>query len=151
MPSLVFHFLLLLVQKQPPEVLYKTRCSEKFHKIHRKTPVPKFIKKETLAQVFSCEFCEISKNIFFTEHLRATASVSSLYVFCLKHSPLLIWDIIQLPGAYCERLFVVALLIASNYWLFYLSKSLTKISCAKAKWVTLINCTVSLTKALSFN
>ena len=24
-----------------------------------------FIKKETLAQVFSCEFCEISKNIFF--------------------------------------------------------------------------------------
>ena len=31
--------------------------------------------KETLAQVFSCEFCEISKNIFFTEHLRPTASV----------------------------------------------------------------------------
>ena len=32
-----------------------------------------FVKKEALAQVFSCEFCEISKNIFFTEHL-ATAS-----------------------------------------------------------------------------
>ena len=29
-----------------------------------------FIKKEALAQVFSCEFCEISKNTFFTEHLR---------------------------------------------------------------------------------
>ena len=29
-----------------------------------------FIKKETLAQVFSCEFCEIFKNTFFTEHLR---------------------------------------------------------------------------------
>ena len=28
-----------------------------------------FIKKETLAQVFSCEFCEISKNTFFIEHL----------------------------------------------------------------------------------
>ena len=28
-----------------------------------------FIKKETLAQVFSCEFCEISKNTFFTEHI----------------------------------------------------------------------------------
>ena len=26
-----------------------------------------------LAQVFSCEFCEISKNTFFTEHLGATA------------------------------------------------------------------------------
>ena len=34
-----------------------------------------FIKKETLAQVFSSEFCEISKNTLFTEHLRATASV----------------------------------------------------------------------------
>ena len=34
-----------------------------------------FIKKETLAQVFSCEFCEISKNTFFAEHLRKTASV----------------------------------------------------------------------------
>ena len=37
--------------------------------------VKSFIKKETLAQVFSYEFCEISKNTFFTEHLRATASV----------------------------------------------------------------------------
>ena len=25
-------------------------------------------------QVFSCEFCEISENIFFTEHLLGTAS-----------------------------------------------------------------------------
>ena len=31
-----------------------------------------FIKKETLAQVFSCEFCKVSKNIVFIEHLRAT-------------------------------------------------------------------------------
>ena len=29
-----------------------------------------FIKKETLAQVFSCELCETSKNTFFIEHLR---------------------------------------------------------------------------------
>ena len=33
-----------------------------------------FIKKETRAQVFSFEFCKISKNLFFTEHLWATAS-----------------------------------------------------------------------------
>ena len=44
-----------------------------------------FVKKETLAQVFSCEFCEISKNTFLQntsgrlllfiviEHLRMTA------------------------------------------------------------------------------
>ena len=30
----------------------------------------KVFEKETLAQVFYCEFCEISKNTFFTEHLR---------------------------------------------------------------------------------
>ena len=28
-----------------------------------------FIEKETLTQVFSCEFCEILKNTFFIEHL----------------------------------------------------------------------------------
>ena len=45
-----------------------------------------FIKRETIAQVFSCEFCEISKNTFFlTEHLRATAST---YV---KHSSYCTW------------------------------------------------------------
>ena len=34
-----------------------------------------FIKKETLAQVLSCEFCEIFKNTFSTEHLQTTASI----------------------------------------------------------------------------
>ena len=42
-----------------------------------------FIKKETLAQVFPCEFCEIFKNTFFTEHLWTTASVKTK----LKSSP----------------------------------------------------------------
>ena len=31
-----------------------------------------FIKKETLAQVFSGEFCKISNNTFFREHLWMT-------------------------------------------------------------------------------
>ena len=35
-----------------------------------------FIWKETLAQVFSCEFCDIFKNTFFTEHLRPVASMT---------------------------------------------------------------------------
>ena len=30
---------------------------------------------EVSGGLFSCEFCEISKNTFFTKHLRATASV----------------------------------------------------------------------------
>ena len=33
-----------------------------------------YIKNEALAQVLSCEFCEISKNIFFPEHFWMTAS-----------------------------------------------------------------------------
>ena len=37
-----------------------------------------FINKETLAQVFSCEFCKISKNTLLTEHLWATASEEHL-------------------------------------------------------------------------
>ena len=36
--------------------------------------------KKSLAQLFSCEFCKISKNTFFTEHLRTTASASLDYV-----------------------------------------------------------------------
>ena len=35
-----------------------------------------FIKKESLAQVFSCEFCEISKNNFFYRTPPAAASES---------------------------------------------------------------------------
>ena len=33
-----------------------------------------FIKKETQAQVFSCDFCEFSKNTILTEFLPAAAS-----------------------------------------------------------------------------
>ena len=39
------------------------------------------LKKKTLAQVFSCGFCDISKNTFFTENLRATDSVSNSSYF----------------------------------------------------------------------
>ena len=48
-------------QKQPPEVFCK------------KSGLQLYLKK-ALAQVFSCEFCEISKNTNFTEQLLATAS-----------------------------------------------------------------------------
>ena len=34
-----------------------------------------FINKETLAQVFSCEFCEIFKNVFFLRTLQVAVSV----------------------------------------------------------------------------
>ena len=35
-----------------------------------------FIKKVTLVQIFSCQFCKTSKNTFFTEHLWTTTSES---------------------------------------------------------------------------
>ena len=43
-----------------------------------------FIQKETSAQVFSCELCKISNNIFFTENVWATASTFLPVVSALK-------------------------------------------------------------------
>ena len=43
-----------------------------------------FIKKETLAQVFSCEFCEI-----FEEHLQTTASIVVVVSHLVYHDSLL--------------------------------------------------------------
>ena len=46
-----------------------------FQQSYRPQPC-NFIEKESLAGVFSCEFCEISKSTYFTEHLWATALIS---------------------------------------------------------------------------
>ena len=42
-----------------------------------------FIKKETQAQMFSIEFCEIFKNTLFTEHIRTTTSFTC-FITCLS-------------------------------------------------------------------
>ena len=58
-------------------VLYKKGVLKDFTKLtvkHLRPEACNFIKKETLAKVFSCEFCEIFKNSIFTEHFQATAS-----------------------------------------------------------------------------
>ena len=44
-----------------------------------------FIKNETLAQVFSSEFGEISKNTFFAGHLQTTASAEYTYYFLISN------------------------------------------------------------------
>ena len=59
------------VRKSLEKIYWKKRVS-KFILI--KNPACIFIKENTLTQVFPCEFCEIFKSTFFTEHLRATAS-----------------------------------------------------------------------------
>ena len=60
-------------QKQPPEVFCEKGVLRNFTKFSGKhlcqscqPQACNFIKKETLAQAFSCKFCEISKNIFFS-------------------------------------------------------------------------------------
>ena len=50
------------------------RCSYKFRKFQRKTSVTEPLKRETLAEVFSCEFREISKNTFFHRTPQVVAS-----------------------------------------------------------------------------
>ena len=50
--------------------------------LYDRDQVCNFIKKETLAQVFFCEFCKIPKNTFFTEHFRATASIDGKLHSC---------------------------------------------------------------------
>ena len=82
----------LTLKKQPPEVFCKKKCSyrniTKFTGEHLCQSL--FFNKVTglgpLEQVFSCEFCEISKKIFFTEHLWATASNISNFVVHEKQS-----------------------------------------------------------------
>ena len=53
----------LKLQKQPPELFYKEVVCKNFAKFTGKHLCQSlFIKKETLAQVFSCEFCKIFNN-----------------------------------------------------------------------------------------
>ena len=51
-------------------------CDRASFLISCRAQVCDFIKKEAVAQAFSCKFCEFSKNTFFTEHLRAIAPES---------------------------------------------------------------------------
>ena len=61
----------------------------KISQISRKTPVPEslfqycnVIKKEALAQVFSCEFCETFQSTYFEENLQTN------YCFCTYSPPI---------------------------------------------------------------
>ena len=62
----------------------KTPVSESLFLIKLQT-----LEQVTLAQVFSCEFCEIFKNTFFTEHFWTTASKKGLLEEYLEHCEIL--------------------------------------------------------------
>ena len=58
-----------------------------------------FIKKETPAQVLSCEFCEIFKNTFFYRTLPVAASVDALHHFSFK-------EILRIQPEYVPLIFL---------------------------------------------
>ena len=63
-----------MLGKQPPELFCVKGVLRNFTKFTGKHLCQSlFFKKETLVQLFSCEFCETSKNTFFTEHLWTTS------------------------------------------------------------------------------
>ena len=57
-----------LCRSSRPEVFCKKDVLRNFAKFTRNYLYQRLFKKETLAQAFSYEFCEISKNTFFIEH-----------------------------------------------------------------------------------
>ena len=56
-----------------------------------------FITKKTLAQVISCELCEIFKNIFFYRTLLVTAFVFFLLLYYMKY-----WKLLPLEEFFFE-------------------------------------------------
>lgn len=58
------------------------RCSRKFRKnrslFFNKVVTKTLLQKHIPTEMFPYEFCELLKGIFFTEHFRATASVTNL-------------------------------------------------------------------------
>ena len=105
-----------------------------------------FIKKETVAQVFSCKFCEISNNSFFTEHLRATASI--------RYSLVIISFFLKLSSL--AKFFFVGLNIAwkllSSFWsghsVYYSSKLLTCNRLFYKKWVGVLSQCIFISKRI---
>ena len=75
------------MEKQPLEIFCKKRCFPEISQNSQKKHLcqslfsnkvaglrPAILFKKALAQVISCEFCEMFKNNVFAEHLRATTS-----------------------------------------------------------------------------
>ena len=75
------------------------------------------LKKETLARVFSGEFCEIYKNTFSKEHLGTTASVVFLLSTLSKFQAMLYFDRRSFFSSVCQ--FVNYLEIFASFLLHF--------------------------------
>ena len=91
---------------------------------HSRPEACNFIKKGSLAQVFSCEFCEFLRIPFFTEHLRwqllyfvkndksLMTRITSLIIFLIV---LVHWDLLNI-GFKCRKATLLRLLPNHFYW-----------------------------------
>ena len=70
------------------------------------------LEKETLAQVFSCEFCEISKNTFSYRTPPVVASVASI--------DLRIWNVVTVTKKSLDSVFNLLLSLWANNVLFHI-------------------------------
>ena len=75
-----------------------------------------FIKKETLSQVQSREFCNIFKSTFFTEHLWAAASDSFSLANISKHSVNKCGAILQTLKVTTVESFLISLSLKMLQW-----------------------------------
>ena len=71
------------------KLYYDTTTEKLAFECSKRPQACNFIKRESLAEVFSCEFCEISMNTFFTEHLWTTATAlwhKVLHIKCTSYT-----------------------------------------------------------------
>ena len=78
----MLHLAVAFEQYHTMNLINSLKSNEGWLKVYKEAVVRRcsqacnFIKKETLAQVFSCEFCEISKN---TSYSRTPLMAASVY------------------------------------------------------------------------
>ena len=79
-----------------------------------------FVKKDTLAQVFSCEFCEISKNTFFYRIVLVAASIDRRKNLLRRYSntDVFLWILRNFP----DQLFYRALPVAASVEYVYMKQ-----------------------------
>ena len=85
-----------------------------------------FIKKEALAQVFSCEICKISKNTFFTEHLWATVFVQMNHIHTSKEVNKITNMKLQITKIQNRKEYIKPYIRIYQHYLGYASVTLTK-------------------------
>ena len=109
------------------------RCSEKFRKIYRKTPVPESLFNKVAGlrhrcrhRCFTCEFCEISKNTFFHKEPLVASSIFGAWN---KTSHISLWRSFSLKyysqwqhryiSFFFVEVYTIAVIISSNFFCLF--------------------------------